>query len=51
MVVWSECLFFIKKPVLSFFALFVQAAAKNSGYFYVEVSLLKYQLANVSIYY
>lgn len=38
MVVWSECLFFIKKPVLSFFALFVQAAAKNSGYFYVELS-------------
>ena len=38
MVVWSECLFFIKSPVLSLFAVFIDLARDNYDYAYIEVS-------------
>ena len=38
MVVWSECTFFVVKPVLSIFANFVTLAAAHKQYFHVEVS-------------
>ena len=44
MVVWSECLFFVQKPVLSLFALFVQFAKQNYDYFYIEVNILMQKL-------
>ena len=37
MVVWSECLFFIKSPVLSLFAVFIDLARNNYDYAYIEV--------------
>ena len=37
MVVWSECLFFIKSPVLSLFAVFIDLARHNYDYAYIEV--------------
>ena len=37
MVVWSECLFFIKEPVLSIFAVFINLAKDNYDYAYIEV--------------
>lgn len=37
MVVWSECLFFIKEPVLSLFAVFIKLARENYDYVYIEV--------------
>ena len=37
MVVWSECLFFIKEPVLSIFAVFINLAKENYDYAYIEV--------------
>ena len=40
MVVWSECLFFIKDPVLSIFAVFIDLAKENYDYVYIEVRLL-----------
>ena len=40
MVVWSECLFFIKSPVLSIFAVFINLAKENYDYVYIEVSFL-----------
>lgn len=36
MVVWSECLFFIKDPVLSIFAVFINLAKENYDYAYIE---------------
>jgi LMBR1-like membrane protein len=38
MVVWSECLFFIKNPVLSIFALFLDVAKQHYTYATIEVS-------------
>jgi len=38
MLVWSECLFFVQQPTLSLFALFVERAADNYNYFYIEFS-------------
>lgn len=38
-VVWSECTFFSTHPVLSLFALFVQAAEKQHNYICIEVSV------------
>lgn len=37
MVVWSECLFFVKEPVLSLFAVFINLAKTNYDYFSIEV--------------
>ncbi|XP_041359946.1 G-protein coupled receptor-associated protein LMBRD2-like [Gigantopelta aegis] len=36
MVVWSECLFFVKKPVLSLFAVFIDIAKQHYDYVYIE---------------
>ncbi|KAK6188702.1 hypothetical protein SNE40_004829 [Patella caerulea] len=36
MVVWSECLFFIKDPILSLFAVFIDLAQHNYDYVYIE---------------
>ena len=44
MVVWSECLFFVKSPVLSLFALFVDLARKNYDYLMIEVGLRNFFL-------
>lgn len=38
MVVWSECLFFVKKPVLSLFAVFINIAKLNYDYVYIEMA-------------
>ncbi|XP_060552917.1 G-protein coupled receptor-associated protein LMBRD2-like [Ruditapes philippinarum] len=38
MVVWSECLFFIKSPVLSIFAVFINLAKENYDYVYIELA-------------
>lgn len=38
MVVWSECLFFVKDPVLSLFAVFINAAKHNYDYVFIEVN-------------
>lgn len=38
MVVWSECLFFIKEPVLSIFAVFINLAKENYDYVYIELA-------------
>ncbi|XP_059178168.1 G-protein coupled receptor-associated protein LMBRD2-like [Physella acuta] len=38
MVVWSECLFFIKDPVLSLFAIFINLARENYDYVYIELA-------------
>lgn len=38
MVVWSECLFFIKSPVLSLFAVFINLARDNYDYAYIELA-------------
>ncbi|XP_061191902.1 G-protein coupled receptor-associated protein LMBRD2-like [Saccostrea echinata] len=38
MVVWSECLFFVKDPVLSLFAIFINAAKHNYDYVFIELS-------------
>ncbi|CAG5120007.1 unnamed protein product [Candidula unifasciata] len=38
MVVWSECLFFIKEPVLSLFAVFINLARENYDYVYIELA-------------
>ena len=40
-VVWSEVLFFVKSPVLSLFAVFVQSAQVKHNYFAIEVCSLK----------
>lgn len=37
MVVWSECLFFVKDPILSLFAVFINAAKHNYDYVFIEV--------------
>ena len=37
MVVWSECLFFVKDPVLSVFAVFINLAKENYDYVFIEV--------------
>jgi len=42
MVVWSECVFFIKRPVLSLFAIFLNVATTHSyNYIGIEVCLFK----------
>jgi len=42
MVVWSECVFFIKNPVLSLFAIFLDVATTNSyNYIGIEVCMLE----------
>lgn len=38
-VVWSECTFFSTHPVLSLFAVFVEAAEKQYNYICIEVSV------------
>ncbi|XP_076441318.1 G-protein coupled receptor-associated protein LMBRD2-like [Babylonia areolata] len=38
MVVWSECLFFIKSPTLSLFAVFINLARHNYDYAYIELA-------------
>ncbi|GAU93072.1 LMBR1-3 [Ramazzottius varieornatus] len=38
MVVWSECTFFVVRPVLSIFANFVDLASAHKQYFHVEVA-------------
>ncbi|XP_071116644.1 G-protein coupled receptor-associated protein LMBRD2-like isoform X1 [Haliotis cracherodii] len=38
MVVWSECLFFVKDPVLSLFAVFINLAKQNYDYVYIEIA-------------
>ena len=38
MVVWSECLFFVKSPTLSLFAVFLNVAQKNYDYVYIELA-------------
>lgn len=38
MVIWSECLFFVKSPVLSLFAIFIDLARTHYNYVAVEVS-------------
>lgn len=38
MVVWSECLFFVKDPILSLFAVFINAAKHNYDYVFIELS-------------
>lgn len=38
-VVWSECTFFSTHPVLSLFAVFVEAAEKHYNYICIEVSV------------
>ncbi len=40
MVVWSECLFFVKEPVLSLFAVFINLAKTNYDYFSIEVRIV-----------
>lgn len=37
MVIWSECLFFIKSPVLSLFALMIDLAKTHYNYIAIEV--------------
>ena len=49
MVVWSECLFFIKDPVLSIFAVFINLAKENYDYVYIEVSVIFWLCCNKSI--
>ena len=46
MVVWSECLFFVKSPVLSVFAVFINLAKENYDYVYIEVTVQFYSLNN-----
>ncbi|GAB1603134.1 LMBR1 domain-containing protein 2-like [Argonauta hians] len=38
LIVWSECLFFIEKPVLSMFAVSINIASKNHDYVYIELT-------------
>ena len=45
MVVWSECLFFIKEPVLSIFAVFINLAKDNYDYAYIEVRKFFYHIS------
>lgn len=37
-VVWSECTFFSTHPVLSLFAVFIQAAEKHYNYIFIEMA-------------
>lgn len=39
MVVWSECTFFNKSPVLSLFAIFINLAKDNYNFVFIEVRL------------
>jgi len=49
MVVWSECLFFVKSPTLSLFAVFLNVAQKNYDYVYIEVSMILHYKFNQSL--
>jgi len=40
MVVWSECLFFVRSPTLSLFAVLVNAARTSYNYRAIEVRML-----------
>ena len=40
MVVWSECLFFVRSPTLSLFAVLVNAAKTSYNYRAIEVMML-----------
>lgn len=52
MVVWSECLFFVKSPVLSIFAQFVSLAKLASGYHVIEfVSIVTISYLSLCTYY
>ena len=46
MVVWSECLFFVKSPVLSVFGVFVNLAKASYSYHSIEVFNTKLMLVN-----
>jgi len=46
MVVWSECLFFIKKPVLSLFAIFLDVAT-TQGYNYIGIEVCPVSICQV----
>ncbi|XP_070564201.1 G-protein coupled receptor-associated protein LMBRD2-like [Ptychodera flava] len=51
-VIWSEVTFFNKNPVLSLFAIFVDLAAANYNYFYIELaSFLTIAYMSVCAYY
>lgn len=45
-VVWSECTFFSTHPVLSLFAVFVEAAEKQYNYICIEVSVFAKVVTN-----
>ncbi|ESO12929.1 hypothetical protein HELRODRAFT_105627 [Helobdella robusta] len=52
MVVWSECLFFVKSPVLSLFAQFVDLAERSYGYHAIEfVCILTISYLSICTYY
>jgi len=40
MVVWSECLFFVRSPTLSLFAVLINVAKTNYNYHAIEVNIL-----------
>ncbi|XP_077980885.1 G-protein coupled receptor-associated protein LMBRD2-like [Glandiceps talaboti] len=51
-VIWSEVTFFNKNPILSLFAIFVDLAASNYNYFYIELaSFLTIAYMSVCAYY
>ncbi|XP_006821255.1 G-protein coupled receptor-associated protein LMBRD2-like, partial [Saccoglossus kowalevskii] len=51
-VIWSEVVFFNKNPILSLFAIFVNLAADNYSYFYIELaSFLTIAYMSVCAYY
>ena len=51
MVVWSECLFFVKDPVLSVFAVFINLAKENYDYVFIEVRHLSHDMRFPTIWY
>ncbi|KAL5016235.1 hypothetical protein ScPMuIL_005824 [Solemya velum] len=52
MVVWSECLFFVKSPVLSLFAVFIDLAKEHYDYVYIEfASILTIAYLCICAYY
>ena len=51
MVVWSECLFFVKDPVLSVFAVFINLAKENYDYVFIEVRLFSCDMRFPTMWY
>lgn len=52
MVIWSECLFFVKSPVLSLFAIFIDLARAHYNYVAVEfVCVLTIAYLSICAYY